>query len=186
MYAICFLKYNRSTCDVIPNVWSKDHLHENPIVYQELLAPPMSPCVKDPVSYLWFKNMLFHRLITRFLQRKSSSADLISFSQVSVLACNFQGWFSFLVACHYQWGPCLPMFQCTHWCAELGGGWRGCLGVTGRGGEGCGERQGKRTCFMESDSAGKRVGHPLGGVDQLSWEQEEVGFMQQAEVTGDS
>lgn len=48
----------------------------------------------------------------------------------------------------------------------------------GRGGEGCGERQGKRTCFMESDSRQRWA--VLGGVGSsyLGEQRREVRFMQ--------
>lgn len=65
---------------------------------------------------------------------------------------------------------------------RAGSGWRGCQGDQkggeGRGEEGCGERQGKRTCFMELDSRQRWA--VLGGVGSgcLGEQRREVRFTQ--------
>lgn len=52
---------------MIPDVWSKDHLHENPLGYslkKEISGPPQIPCIRITVSLFVVLKYAFHGLIT--------------------------------------------------------------------------------------------------------------------------
>ena len=75
--------------------------------------------------------------------RKSSSADLISFNRVSVLAYAFSGLIFFTGSLSLPVRACLPVFQCAHWCAELGVVGEGARVTRRGGGEGRAVERGK-------------------------------------------
>ena len=115
---------------MLSNVWSKDHLHENPLGYllkKEICGLPQIPYIRITVSLFVVLKYAFHVLSTFLFEERQQCKLISSFNRVRVLAHIFRANFlsPWLVTTSEGLFASVSMSSLV---SRAGRGWRECQG----------------------------------------------------------
>lgn len=115
---------------MISNVWSKDHLHENPLGYllkKEISGLPQIPCIRITVLLFVVLKYAFHVLSTFLFEEKQQWKRISAFNRVQVSAHIFRANFLSLWLVTTSEGL-FANISVSSLVSRAGRGWRGCRG----------------------------------------------------------